>query len=94
MKTTTAIKTLQKMFPDIHGIKAGSEWSGKDEDSIFLGDAAEGGEIEGMYAADYNVGWQGDYKSFGVHTKLNDALTEMGFFAEWYDSGTLIAYRL
>ena len=95
MKTSTVIKKLKEKFPGIQGIKPGKEWYGDDNDnSIFLGDAAEGGTIDGvMPAADYNL-CTGSYKNFGVHAKLDKALEKMGFYSEWYDCGTLFAYRI
>ncbi len=93
MQIQKIIENLQKQFPNISGIKPGAEWRGAEEDnSIFLGDAAEGGTVDGMMpAADYYE-HRGSYENFGIHKKLVDALDKLGYFAEWYDAGTLLAY--
>lgn len=92
--TERIIKKLQRKFPDISGMRVLSDWSGNPNDvnSIHLGDAAEGGEIDGLPAADYyisNPKW-----NFGVNPKLDRALKKLGYYSEWYDAGTLMAYPL
>ena len=94
-----AVKVLQKKFPAISGIKAGEEWGGSDYDrAIFLGNAAEGGEIEGIPAAEYYAYptmdpqekiWEG-----GIHRELIKALEDIGYFAEWNDPGTIFAWPI
>jgi hypothetical protein len=81
---------LQKMFPKISGIREGEGW-GAGKGTIHLGDAAEGGQIDNMPAADYYNGhmmWRDS-----VNDILNDALEDMGYYYEWWDAGTLIAYK-
>ncbi len=82
----TLVNRLRKKFPHIQGIQAGEGW-GAGKDSIHLGDSAEGGEINEEPAASY-------HRQCYVHPKLEKALHDMGFFAEWWDAGTLIAYRI
>jgi hypothetical protein len=86
-KTMTAVAYLTKMFPGIIGIQDGYRWSGNQNsyrDSIHLGDAAEGGEIDGEAAADYGMQY--------IHPKLEQELENLGYYADWYDAGTLIAF--
>lgn len=95
LKTQTVVNRLNNAFPKIDGICCGEEM-GYGEGTIFLGDAAEGGEIDGNYACYYN-GWDADPEEkiwiMGVHRKLFDLLGKCGFHAECYDPGTYIAYR-
>jgi hypothetical protein len=94
MKTITeAVATLIEKFPNIEGIKDGKEWDCAE--AIHLGNAAEGGTIDGMPAADMNmptVFEDGGYE-FGVHEKLAEALDDLGYFPEFYDPGTLLAWK-
>ncbi len=89
IRIKTAVESLSEQFPNIHGIKAGTN-----EDSIHLGDVAEGGLIDDMAAANY---YAEDYKEviycMGFQHKLNAALNELGFFAEWNNPGEATAYR-
>jgi len=89
-----AIQILNKQFPNISGIQEGEAW-GASKNSIHLGDAAEGGEIEDWPAADYNASaWDTNEKIYlmGIHKKLVNMLEQLGYVAEWHDSGTVIAY--
>ena len=94
MKTITeAVAILQKQFPEIKGIKDGKEWDCAE--AIHLGNAAEGGTINGMPAADMNaptVFEECGYE-YGVHQKLAEALDDLGYFPEFYDAGTLLAWK-
>jgi len=88
------IAKLKKMFPSIEGIREGEGW-GANKGSIHLGNAAEGGEIEVKAGGEFFKVPAADYwGEFGytIHSKLEKALGDIGYFAEWYDSGTLIAY--
>jgi len=85
---------LAVRFPGIEGIKPAADWLGEPgSTAIHLGNAAEGGEIDGVSAADY---YAEDPREriyvFGVHRKLVDALEALGYSAEWYDGGTLLAW--
>ena len=93
MTATQAAAKLAKQFPQIEGIKNAGEWGGEAryKDAIHLGNAAEGGMVNGSPAA---MGSDHGYGIFGVATSLYDALTKLGFFAEWYDGGTLLAWRV
>lgn len=91
-----AIKTLQAQFPNIHGIKDANEWSAgyKPGHAIHLGDAAEGGEIEGWPACDYYAEDPLEQQYImGVHKDLRQALEELGYYPECYDPGTYIAFK-
>ena len=91
-KTERVVKKLSRKFPKIDGIKVLSDWD-NDPTSVvglFLGDAAEGGEIDGLPAADYYItdpDWE-----FGVNPRLTKELDKLGYYAEWHDAGTLMAY--
>lgn len=94
-----AVNILQKKFPGIEGIKPGYLWSGKDPEedtSIHLGDAGEGGQIGEFDAANYYA-YEFDPNEeiyrLGIHKDLEHVLDELGYFAEWYDSGTILAYK-
>jgi len=89
------VKKLQKMFPRIEGIQPGEDW-GSSKDSIHLGNAGEGGTVynerydDYFPAADYFdpfPSWEGT-----VNPILEMELVKMGYFVDWYDAGTLIAY--
>ena len=62
--------------------------------AIHLGNVAEGGEVNGLPAADY---YNEDYAErlyvFGIHKALAKKLDELGFWPESYDPGTWLAYR-
>lgn len=63
--------------------------------AIHLGDCAEGGLIDGVMACNYDADDpQEKIYTLGVHNDLRKALGRIGFFAECYDPGTYIAYRL
>jgi len=87
------IKTLKEKFPDIGEIKPASDFSDEYRNGIWFQEAGEGGEIDGIPAANYyNEGESSLYDDFGVHNELNAALKELGYYAEWYDAGTLLAW--
>lgn len=95
MKSSTAAKKLSKMFPEIKGICPGEE-AGYSKGSIFLGDCAEGGTIDGVSACVYDSGWKDPKEKIwimGVHKKLYAALDKFGYFAECHDPGTYVAYE-
>jgi len=82
------VNALKRTFPRITGIKK------EDEDSIFLGNVAEGGEIDGCPACDY---YAEDYQELlylmGVHRKLHTLIDTFGWYVETTDPGTYYAYR-
>ena len=94
MKIDKVIRKLQKQFPGIKGICRGEDM-GWVKGSILLGDAGEGGEIDGELAASY---WAEDPSEevyvLGIHKELDEFLKQCGMFAEWHDAGTLLAYRI
>lgn len=73
-------ESLKKAFPNIKGIRYD-----KEEEAIRLGDAAEGGEIDGDVAASYH---DDQY----VNSKLKKKLKDLKLHMEWYDAGTIFAY--
>ena len=75
---------LESMFPDIKGICKQGDYV------VYLGNAAEGGKIDGLSAADYYGEFRGGYP--WINEKLKEAIEGMGYLIEWYDPGTLIAY--
>ena len=79
------IAKLNKMFPDIRGMKIH-----KDK-HIHLGNIAEGGKIDDMPAADYYGEFNGGYAY--VNPKLTKALETMGYQIEWENPGELIAWK-
>jgi len=95
-KAKRVANKIQKQFPNIKGINTCNFWDGNDN-VIHLGDAAEGGMIDKDRAADYYA-FEYDPKEevyqLGVHLKLVAALEKEGYFAEWYDCGTLLACQL
>lgn len=101
-KTTTVkeiIEALKEEFPGISGICDASEWSGKYEpgEVIHLGDAAEGGEIDGLPACDYDAYFhdpQEEVYILGVHKALAAFLEQYGYFVECYDAGTYLAFEM
>ena len=46
-----------------------------------------------MPAADYHC-HAGSYENFGIHKDLYNALAKLGYFAEFYDAGTVFAYPI
>ena len=86
-KLESNVNKLKKMFPDINGIEV--EYG----ICIHLGDAAEGGTIDEIPAADY---YAEDYKEIiyvmGVNKKLNEGLEKLGMYAEWENAGVLKAF--
>ena len=48
---------------------------------------------DGIELFDSYAGGRPPYDDFGVHTEFNDFIEQYGFFAEWYDAGTLMLYR-
>lgn len=88
-----AIAELRHAFKFIRGIHDGEEW-GASKYSIHLGDAAEGGSIDAVPAADYNMMFHHDSHMPGIHPKLADLLDGLGYYAEWHDPGTVIAYQV
>lgn len=97
MKPENVLKRLQKQFPNINfSVPDGEAW-GAGKNSVHLGDAAEGGTIDGMKACDYYA-YEFDpdekFYTFGVHNKLVKYLESLGYYAECYDPGTFIAYPI
>ena len=96
MKKEQVIEKLKELFPGVQYIHDGYEWGGEEyKDAIHLGDIAEGGLIDEVYAADY-YGYLNDPKEkiyiLGIHKKLRAALDKYGYWPEWYDAGTVLAW--
>jgi len=98
-KTQKVVDRIKRKFPKIRGIQVLSDWSHNYDDMEFihLGDAAEGGQIDELPAADkyaYEFDPQENTYEMGVHKKLVRELKKHGYdVVEWYDSGTLMAYK-
>lgn len=94
MKRAAVIKGLIKAFPDIQCIAPGEDygWSSK---CIFLGNAAEGGTIDGVAACNYYAYDEDPYETIwvmGVHRALRDFLEKRGWYVECQDPGTYKAF--
>lgn len=96
MTKDEAIEELKKRFPRIDYIHDAEEWGGeKYKEAIHLGDCAEGGVIDNIYAADYYSYAHDPKEKFyilGFHKKLIEALDELGYFPEFLDPGTAFAW--
>lgn len=92
-----AVKILREKFPQIDGIKDAHYWDNTryaKNEAIFLGNAAEGGTIDGLDACSfYNEDYEERIYIMGTHKKLHDALAALGFHTEAFDPGTYLAYR-
>lgn len=91
VKASTFAKRASAAFPGISGIRVAPELGGAS--TVLLGDAAEGGVIEGFPAAEYYP----ELEIFGQHSpwinpKLERFVERQGYVLEWYDPGTLLAY--
>ena len=49
---------------------------------------------DGVPLFDSYAGGMGPYDDFGVHTEFNNFIEPYGFFAEWYDPGTLMLWEM
>ena len=79
------VSNLTAMFPEITSIRRYGDTQ------VHLGNAAEGGMIKELPAADYYGEFTGGYPY--IHPDLKEAVEGMGYHIEWYDPGTLIAYQ-
>ena len=90
-KAETVVRQFNRRFPDTKGVEV------RDENRIFLGNIAEGGEIDEIPAADY-YGYEMDPQEkiweLGVHKQVIEFLRDRGWFAEWYDPGTMFAFPI
>ena len=90
-RATTLVKRINEAFPKINDVEA------RGNNTIFLGDVAEGGTINGVSACDY-YGYDRDPEEsiwvMGVHHELAKMVGEAGFFVECQDPGTYFAYRM
>jgi hypothetical protein len=88
-RATTVVKRIEKAFPHINGVEV------RRTDEIFLGDVAEGGEIDDFPACDYySFDFDPHEKIYimGVHKKLKKVVEDCGWFVECGDPGTYYAY--
>ena len=67
------------------GTSPGGIWLSGEERDL----ASDGIELFNSYA-----GGRPPYDDFGVHTEFNKFIEPHGFFAEWYDAGTLMLWRV
>lgn len=92
-KRDNVIAYLKQQFPGISGI-CKTESLGKSLGGIHLGDAAEGGTINGDPAAEY---WDSLYRNNetpGIHDALSKTLSVFGFFIEWANAGEIEAWEI
>ena len=92
MNVKRAAEILAETFPSL-GVEADAGWG---EGVIFLGSAAEGAEIDDLPAANYYGGFEDPEEKIwvlGVHKKLAEKLDELGYYADWHDPGTLLAFE-
>jgi hypothetical protein len=83
---------LQAQFPEISGIQDGEAW-GAGDGTVHLGDAAEGGFVGNLPAADmYAIDHEEVHYVMGIHKELREALEGLDMYAEFMDGGTVIAY--
>lgn len=89
-RATTLVKRINEAFPDVKDVEA------RGNNTIFLGDVAEGGTINGVSVCDYygfDLDPEEDIWVMGVHRKLRKIVEDAGFFVECHDPGTYFAYR-
>ncbi len=91
VKTSTFVRRFKERFPDIEGVRVASDF-GDGDGVVLLGNAAEGGVIDGLPGAEYYP----DPEIFGtyypwINPKLERFLRFLGYRVEWYDPGTLLA---
>lgn len=85
---------LSEQFPKVW-LKDGKLFA-RTEECLWTG---EGSTIDvriedGIYEVDaFNSYDTSDMYVFGVHKALHNALADYGFFAEFYDAGTVFIYR-
>lgn len=82
MKTKALIKKINKAIPEARAVPM-ADWDGSDDGIWFRGS-------EDYVEADGRLIFGG---GFDVHPKLEKILDDAGWFAEPYDSGTLMAYN-
>ncbi len=85
MNVEKVIAKLQKQFPDVW-FKDGADFSESHEGTVWTG---EGSYIDGHNA--FDMYWYGE--TMGVHPKMQQALDELGLWAEFYDAGTVFFYK-
>lgn len=86
MRVQQTIDKLKKQFPGIW-FKPGSEFY-DDESKKFIWTG------EGSYIGDDYAFSLYDYpNTLGVHPKLEQALSKLGLWAEFYDAGTVFIYK-
>jgi len=88
-RAKTVVNRIEKNFPNISGAEV------RDPRCVFLGDVAEGGEIDGTPACDYyayDFDPQEKIYILGVHKELRKVVEDAGWFVECHDAGTYFAY--
>ncbi len=94
IQSRKVVQILKQKFLGIEGIKPGDAM-GYGEGSVFLGNCAEGGEINDFPACNY-FGYADDPNEtiwiMGVHRELVHETQVLGYHVECHDPGTYIAY--
>tara|TARA_B100000795_G_scaffold122512_1_gene91207 strand:- start:2559 stop:2807 length:249 start_codon:yes stop_codon:yes gene_type:complete len=82
MKINALIKKINRELPEAKAVST-KEWDGSDDGIWFRGSEDY---VEADQRLIFGGGWD-------VHPKLEKILHDAGWFAEPYDSGTLMAYN-
>ena len=85
-KLETVAKKIQKAFPHVW-LKDGEDFNGS-KGALWSG---EGSDIDDIPAFDHYS--DNSLYIMGVHHKLADLLTKLGYYAEFYDAGTVLIYK-
>ena len=80
---------IQRKF-NLKHIRTSEEFDGR-PDAVWISCESGDEASDGSLLFDYHAGDLGSYE-FGVHKEFSDFVEPYGFFAEWYDPGTLMLY--
>jgi len=91
MERDFVIADFKKLFPKAF-VKKGEEFDDRTSDSIWL--SAEEPEITTMKGLPiFNYYAMGSHYELGVLVEFMAWLEERGWYAEWYDPGTIFLYE-
>ena len=86
------MKKLQTVFPKMW-MKLGEEFDGNHKGTIWTGEGSE--DTEGMSLFDYyayDMDPQERFYTMGVRNTLQTILSDAGWYAEFYDGGTVFIF--
>ena len=89
-KVMSMIKDKYGMEPktsEDFGESPGGIWISGEDGTL----ASDGATLLDYYASPDT---SGPYDDFGVHKELSELIGQHGFFAEWYDPGTMMLWRI